>query len=353
MPPAADEQTGADEQNDRERKLRHDEGAADSTAGCSARDTSATLLAGRTQVAAQRRHRRRQSHQDSREKRDGQGPAEDAEIEADFIQTRQVGRAEGADQPNAVQGEQRANHARDGGEHDAFGEQLPHDPSGTRSKRRANGHLARASGAARQREARDVGSGDEEHAKHGAAEHPQGQPRLRSDHVKAQGDDADALVPLGRRQLIVEAAGDCAHLRLGLVERRGRPKSSDDEPRLSAAHAAAGRVRLPHVGVERRDLEISREDADDLRRQAVEHERRAERIVRASESRLPEAMTDQDQSLPLLGFFGRKVAPQHGLDTEEWKQVGGDAGADDLLRPRPLPSAVVDTESKVAMSAKL
>ncbi len=98
VPPASDEQTGADEQNDRQRKLRHNEGAADSTAGCSARDTSATLLAGRTQIAAHRRNRRRQSHQDSRQKRHGQGQAEDAEIEAHFVQTRQVARAEGTDE---------------------------------------------------------------------------------------------------------------------------------------------------------------------------------------------------------------------------------------------------------------
>ena len=332
-PPAADEQTGADEQNDRQRKLRHHEGAADSTGGCSARDTSATLLAGRTQVAAHGRHRWRQSHQDSRQKRDGQGPAEDAEIEAHFIQTRQVARTEGSDEPNASKGEQCAHHSRDGGKHDAFGEQLPHDPTGIRSKRRANGHLARARGAARQREAGDVGGGDEEHAKHRAAEHPQCQSRLRSNHVETQRDDADALAPFGRWQSIVQAAGDGAHLRLGLVERHARPKSRDDEPRLSAAHAAVGRVRLPHVCLETRDLEISRENADDLGRNAVDHEGRAERIVRASESRVPEAMTDQDQSLLLLGFLGRKAAPQDGLDTEEWKQVGGDARADDLFRP--------------------
>lgn len=37
--------------------------------------------------------------------------------------------------------------------------------------------------------------------------------------------------------MIVEAAADCAHLRLGPVERHGRSKSSNDEPRVSAAHA--------------------------------------------------------------------------------------------------------------------
>ena len=100
VPPAPDEQTCAGEQNDRERKLRHHERAADSTGGRSARDTSATL-AGGTQVAAQRRNRRRESHKNSREHGDGQGPAEDAEIEAHFIQTRQVARAEGADEANA------------------------------------------------------------------------------------------------------------------------------------------------------------------------------------------------------------------------------------------------------------
>ena len=67
VPPASDEQAGADEQDDREREFRHHERAADSTGGRSARDTSASLLAGGTQVAAQRRNRGRQSHQNSRE----------------------------------------------------------------------------------------------------------------------------------------------------------------------------------------------------------------------------------------------------------------------------------------------
>ena len=254
--------------------------------------------------------------------------------------------------PNAYQGEQCANQSRDGSEQDAFGEQLSHDPSSTRSKRRANGHLARAGDAARQREACDVGSGDEEHAKHGAAEHPQCQSRLGSDHVKTQWDDADAPVPFGRRQLIVEAAGDCAHLRLGLVERHGRSKSSNDEPRLTAAHAAAGRVRLPHVCIEPRDLEIGREDADDPARKAVEHKGRAERIVRASETRLPEAMTDQDQSLPLLGFFGRKAAPRTGRTPRSGSRLG-EMLAPTICSAPSAPVSIVDTASKVAMSAKL
>src|SRR3954466_15530133 len=131
--------------------------------------------------------------------------------------------------------------------------------------------------------------------------------------------------------MIVEVAGDGAHFRLGLVERHGRSKPPNHEPRFCASRAPAARVRLPHVCIEPRDLEISREDAYDPARKAIEYKGGAERIVRASKSRSPEPMTDQNEPLPLLGFFGRKAAPQDGADTEQWKQVGGDAGTDDLL----------------------
>jgi hypothetical protein len=43
-------------------------------------------------------------------------------------------------------------------------------------------------------------------------------------------------------------------------------------------------------------------------------------------------MTNQDQSL-LLGLVARKATSPHGLDAEECQEVGGDAGADDLLGP--------------------
>ena len=42
-------------------------------------------------------------------------------------------------------------------------------------------------------------------------------------------------------------------------------------------------------------------------------------------------MTDQDQALPLLDFFGREAASPHGLNAEEWKQVARDAGANYLF----------------------
>ncbi len=333
VPPASDEEAGADQQYDRDSKLRHHDRAMDSTGGRSARDASTALLAGQTQLAAQRCPHGSQSYEDPGEKRDAEGPDQRAAIERHFAQTRQVRGPEDTNQADTDNGDQCADDTRDRGEQHTFGQHLSHDPSGTRSKRRANSHLAKAGDAASQREAGDVGGGDQEDTEHGGADHPQCQPRLASDHVETQRGDGDVPVPCSRRQLVVEATADSAHLRLGLLERRGRSKSSDNEPPFSATNVLASRMRLPDVLIEFGELEPRRQDADDLRRKPIEHDGRADRLARACESGSPEAMADQDHAFSLLGLFGRKATSERGLDAEEREQVGGDAGAGDLFHP--------------------
>src|SRR5262245_40890722 len=93
---------------------------------------------------------------------------------------------------------------------------------------------------------------------------------------------------------------DGAHLRLHLPERDGRAQPTHDKPCVSATSALSARatlghrVWLPHVCIELRDLEVHRENADDPGRQAVQHDSRADRMSRAAETRLPEAMADED-----------------------------------------------------------
>ena len=55
---------------------------------------------------------------------------------------------------------------------------------------------------------------------------------------------------------------------------------------------------------------------------SVKLDGRADRIERAAETGLPEAMADQGQTLPLLGLLGRETAPMQGLNAEQWKEVG-------------------------------
>ena len=178
--------------------------------------------------------------------------------------------------------------------------------------------------------------------------------------LKAQRHDADAAVPVGRRQLLVETAGDRAHLRLGLLESHVRSKSSNDEPGTCATRTrealpnpetSCAAPTHPHRVVA--NLETCREDADDLGRKPVELDGRADRIERASETRLPEAMTDQGQTLPLLGLLGREAAPVQGLNAEQWKEGWVRSWRRLICSAPSAPVSVTDTASKTAISAKL
>ena len=75
-PQASDEETGADEQNDRQGEFRDYQRAANSTRGDASRDASTSVLARGPQVAARHGDGRREPHQDSGEKAKGRGPTE-------------------------------------------------------------------------------------------------------------------------------------------------------------------------------------------------------------------------------------------------------------------------------------
>src|SRR5262249_21646097 len=120
---------------------------------------------------------------------------------------------------------------------------------------------------------------------------------------------------------------DRAHLGLGLLKFHLRPNSSNHGPETCTTQAPQGfpvrihRIRLPYIRVVV-ESEVHRENADDPGRSAVKLNARADRIQRASEAGLPEAMTDQSQALPLLGLFCREGASMQGLNAEQGKQVG-------------------------------
>src|SRR6266481_223015 len=93
------------------------------------------------------------------------------------------------------------------------------------------------------------------------------------------------------------------------------------------------RVRLPQIRSESPELETCREDTNDPGSASVKLDGRAYRIQGASETGLPEAMTDHRQTLLLLGLLGREDAPVQGLNAEQWKDVGCDPGNADLFHP--------------------
>ena len=104
----SDEETGADQQNDRQREFRHYERAARAHGGRSARDAPSSFLAGGPQVSPRHGDCRRQAHQDSGEEAEGHGAAEHVRIEADLVQPGQVSGLDGQYEADARVGHQQA-----------------------------------------------------------------------------------------------------------------------------------------------------------------------------------------------------------------------------------------------------
>lgn len=172
-PPASHEQTGTSQQHERQREFGHYEGATYPAGGHPVRNPSPPFLGGGPQVPAPEHRCRGQSYQNARESGDRQRPAEDAQIEAGLVQTRQVDTLDGADDANACQSEQNPDKAGDNGEHYTLRQELPNDAQATRSERRANGHFPRAADTPRQREARDVRRCDQKNTGNRGDEQPQ------------------------------------------------------------------------------------------------------------------------------------------------------------------------------------
>ena len=81
-------------------------------------------------------------------------------------------------------------------------------------------------------------------------------------------------------------------------------------------------MRFPHILVELGKLKICRKDTDDLRRDTVELDRRAYRILRAPKTTLPEVIANQGEMLPLGGLPGGEDAPLNGLNAQQCEKVG-------------------------------
>ena len=127
-PPAPDEQTGADQQNNRQRKLSHHERATNSMRHGAARH-AATRLGGRTQAEAQRHSAAGSPTEMPTSTVTRRAQPRTRNVEAYFVQTRQIVGAEVTNQGMAASASRVPIAPATAGEHHAFDEQLPHDTS--------------------------------------------------------------------------------------------------------------------------------------------------------------------------------------------------------------------------------
>ena len=94
-----------------------------------------------------------------------------------------------------------------------------------------------------------------------------------------------------------------------------------------------------------------REHADDLRGHAVDDEARTNGVVSAAETRLPEAVADEGEPLPLLGLAAEKRRPRIGVTPSSVK-TSADTRRSAACSVSPADLIVAETGSKTAMPSK-
>ena len=106
-------------------------------------------------------------------------------------------------------------------EHEAFREQLQHQPAAAGAERSADRHLLLANGRAHEQQVRDVCAGDQDDDRDGGEQREQGRAD-RTDDLFFELDDLRGLVRTRIGILLGEPLGDRLHLGRRLSEQRLR-----------------------------------------------------------------------------------------------------------------------------------
>ena len=203
---AANQQAGADEQQQRQRDLGDDQARAQPIAEAAARRSAAALAQAHLHVGAREPQRGREAADDARDEPDRDRKAECHRIDPRLIEAGHVPRARRDDARDEPVREQQAGAGGGERQQHAFGQQLPHDTHAPDAERRADRDLAPARRAAREQQVRHVAARDEQHDEDGAEQHEE--PRaVAADDVLAErfhrvaqlGDVAREIVPHANR----------------------------------------------------------------------------------------------------------------------------------------------------------
>jgi hypothetical protein len=230
------------------------------------------------------------------------------------------------------------------GEHDVLGEELANQTSAPGAERCANGHLALARRAARQRQVREIGAANQQQHADRAQEHVQGAAQLRADHrVHVANDrDAPAFVRVGK--ILRDAAADRVHFRARLLHRYARLEPCVDlQPVEVARPFRRGEGKRPPHLIER-PIEHGpfRQHTNDRERLAVERDRSADDSGVAAELRRPQPVADDDDVLFAWQILvGGKRPAELGFDAEDVK-VGADTRATRINVGSPVPESVIE-----------
>ncbi len=338
-PEAPEHEASANEQQHRERHLRHDERVTEALAAAAARDALGAVLERVGQIDAQRAQRRREAEEHARQERDDSREDENGEVEPDARDARDVGWIPPRHQSDAGVRQAKAEDRARGGQHEALRQELTQHPHPVGPERRAHGHLALPRLGAREQQVRHVGAGDEQQETDRTEEQPDRASDGTDDFV-GEREDHGVELHLNRVEPFARhGARDPAQLVGGLPHGRTRLQPAG-RVKAVAAVIGGGRVHLQRrpqlrrFGVAKisRQHEARRHDADDLEGVAVDEDRSADDRGIGGVAPVPESVTKDDEP-GTVGevLLGRERAADHRRDAERRERVGADARARDAL----------------------
>ena len=334
---AANQKTGARQQDHGERDLGHNQPLVHAAGAASSEHPRAALAEDLGGIRrGQLQGREQPGEQAAAERRDEQ-EQEHARIELDRVRPWQRTRREIPQGHRPRPCDQQADCSRKQRQHQVFGQRLADEPRLARAKGGAQRELVPARSRASEHEVRDVRAGNQQDEPDGSKEQPQRTLRGRSDDAIDQGIGRHAEARVRRGVLFSQPGRNRIHF--GARRRDGRRRSQasqHDEGIPSAAPLVlpvrAEPQRLPELDLRIRELEPRGHHADDLDGRLLQLDRSAEHASIRAEPLPPETVADDDGA-PVGAEIARlEGAAEERRRAQELEEARADLRQEDPLR---------------------
>ena len=331
---AHEEQARAGQENHRHCDLGDDEAALEPMAAADVADALAARLERAAEIHAGREGRKRSENQ-SRHHRDEQGESQDLRIEFDLARPGGEPAGEPRQHVEGGPGEGQADNAAEEREQRALGEQLPHESPSPCPERRSECQLTIAAQHARERQVRDVGTGEQQHEtgraqqnqQHLACARRQLLEHVRGARLKACSRAIDLRKVSGPslchgRHLGLGRVRGCSGLEKAEHLQRGEGTTIGFDVALGRRAERARRRR--HVDVDLvRVVRHRRQHADHCVRAVVHLEDLADDLRVGAKLRPPVRVAKHEHRLgTMVVIRGNERPPEDGLDSQRIEEVG-------------------------------
>jgi hypothetical protein len=328
-PRGADHEAGADQQDEPQRHLAHDQGGPQTLAAGRGRAPARFGKRARG-VRPRREEAGRQPEDEAGEQRDEGHEAQHRTVERHRVRQGEAGRAQLEEQRQAPPADGQARRAAEDGQQQALRRELPRDPPGSGPERLADRDLLPPLARPGQQQVAHVDAGDQEHEPDAGEEGEQG--RARAAHgVFVQGPDLELqAVPLELSELRAEPPGDRPRLPPGRVDRDAAPQPAEDAQVVEVAGGGVDPLRERHPRVDvfgharvggEHEAEPRRHHAHHRRRSALEPDRLPDGGGVAAEAPLPQAVAQEDRAAVAPPLPGKERPAQGRSGAEDAEEV--------------------------------